>query len=174
MGEGAVVTNRPPSSRALQALTAAALALPGLTAAQAEDGPSFNVQYGHYEEGKRDLDGHSYSSFNLKPLKVDSFAIDGSVPIFDRTSIKAEFTQDSWSGATPVVSLPSAAVEAQLMSGASSTNFYHIAQNGIPVVVDFNDYDPDTDTYAFAKHPGLVHIMASASPETRRQWDGSA
>ena len=167
------MTDRAPPSRALQALTAAALALPGLTAVRAEDGPSFNVQYGHYDEGKRDLDGQSYSSLKLKPLEVDSFAIDGTVPIFERTHLKAEFTQDSWSGATPVVSLPSAAVAAQLMSGASSPNFYHIDQNGNPVVVDFNSYDPDTDTYAFAPHPGLVHIMASASPETRRQWDGS-
>lgn len=167
------MTDRPQPSRALQALTAAALALPGITPAHAEGGPTFNVQYGHYDEGKRDLDGHSYSSLNLKPLKVDSFAVDGSIPVFDRTTIKAEFTQDSWSGATPVVSLPSAAVEAQLLSGASSPNFYHIDQNGTPVVVDFNSYDPDTDTYAFAKQPGLVHIMASASPETRRQWDGS-
>ena len=110
---------------------------------------------------------------NSKPLEVDSFAIEGSVPIFDRTTLKGEFTQDSWSGATPVVSLPGAAVAAQLMSGASSPNFYHIDQDGTPVVVDFNAYDPDTDSYAFARHPGLVHIMASASPETRRQWDGS-
>src|SRR5947208_14889588 len=130
MGEGAAVTDRPTPSRALQALTAAALALPGMTAASAEDGPTFNVQYGHYDEGKRDLDGHSYSSLNLRPLKVDSFAVEGSVPIFDRTTIKGEFTQDSWSGATPVVTLPSAAVEAQPLSGASSPNFYHIDPNG--------------------------------------------
>jgi hypothetical protein len=141
--------------------------------AQAQDGPSFNVQYGRYEEGKRDLDGQSYSSLKLKPLEVDSFAVDGAIPIFDRTTIRGEFTQDSWSGATPVVSLPGAAVAAQLMSGASSPNFFHIDRNGTPQVVDFNDYDPDTDTYAHAAHPGLVHIMASASPETRRQWDGS-
>ena len=171
MAEGAAVTNRPPS-RPLQALTAAALALPGF-AAQAQDGPSFNVQYGRYEEGKRDLDGQSYSALKLKPLEVDSFAVEGTIPIMDRTTIKAEFAQDSWSGATPVVSLPGAAVAAQLMSGASSPNFFHIDRNGNPVVVDFGSYDPNTDTYAFAPHPGLVHIMASASPETRRQWDGS-
>jgi hypothetical protein len=167
------VTDRRKPSRALQALTAAAFALPGMTPARADDTPSFNVQYGHYEEGKRDLDGQSYSTLTLKPLEVDSFAVDGSIPIFDRTTVKGEFTQDSWSGATPVVSLPGAAVGAQLMAGASSPNFYHIDEDGTPVVVDFNDYDPDTDTYAFARHPGLVHIMASASPETRRQWDGS-
>ena len=167
------MTDHARPSRALQALTAAALALPGMTAANAEDAPSFNVQYGHYEEGKRDLDGQSYKDLNLKPLRVDSFAVQGVVPLTDRLTLKANFTQDSWSGATPVVSLPSAAVRAQLLSGASSPNFYHIDKNGIPYVVDFNDYDPATDTYAHTAHPGLVHVMASASPETRRQWDGS-
>jgi len=168
------VTERTPPSRALQALTAAALALPGMTAANAQDAPSFNVEYGHYNEGKRDLDGQSYKDLNLKPLEVDSFSLQGVVPLGDRLRLKGEFVQDSWSGATPVVTVPAAAVRAQLLSGASSPNFFHIDQNGTPYVVDFNDYDPDTDTYGHFAHPGLVHVMASASPETRRQWDGSA
>ena len=167
------MTDRRTPSRALQALTAAAFALPGMTAARADEAPSFNVQYGHYEEGKRDLDGQSYSTLNLKPLEVDSFAIEGSVPIFDRTTLKGEFTQDSWSGATPVVSLPGAAVAAQLMSGASSPNFYHIDQDGTPVVVDFNAYDPDTDSYALR-----ARIRAWSTswrrPRPRRGGSGTA
>jgi len=167
------VTERDTPRRALRALTAAALALPGMTAASAAEPPSFSVEFGHYEEGKRDLDGQSYSNLKLKPLEVDSFSLEGMVPITGRTTFKGHFAQDSWSGATPVVSLPSAAVAAQLLSGASSPNFYYVDANDQPVVVDFNDYDPDTNTYGFAQHPGLVHIMASASPETRRQWDGA-
>jgi hypothetical protein len=167
------VTDPVGPSRALQALTAAALALPGMAAANAADAPSFNVQLGHYWEGKRDLDGQSYKSLNLKPLEVDSFAVQGIVPVTDRLTFKGNFTQDSWSGATPVTTVPSAAVQTQLLSGASSPNSYSIDQNGTPNVVDFNQYDPDTDTYAHYAHPGLVHVMASASPETRRQWDGS-
>ena len=120
--EGAAVIERNSPSRALQALTAAALALPGMTAARAADPPSFSINFGHYEEGKRDLDGQSYSTLKLKPLEVDSFAIEGVVPITGRTTLKGHFAQDSWSGATPVVSLPSAAVAAQLLSGASSPN----------------------------------------------------
>lgn len=168
------MTERTPPSRALQALTAAALALPGMTPAKAQDAPSFNLEYGHYDEGKRDLDGQSYKALNLKPLEVDSFSLQGVVPLGDRLRLKGEFAQDSWSGATPVVTVPSAAVQAQLLSGASSPNFFHIDRNGTPYVVDFNDYDPGTDTYGHVAHPGLVHVMASASPETRRQWDGSA
>ena len=167
------MTEANPPSRALQALTAAALALPGMTAAHGADAPSFNVQLGHYLEGKRDLDGQSYQSLDLKPLSVDSFAVQGIVPLTDRLSLKANFTQDSWSGATPVTTLPSAAVKAQLISGASSPNYFHIDENGTPNVLDFSQYDPNTDTYGHYAHPGLVHIMASASPETRRQWDGS-
>jgi len=172
MAEGVAVTDRVAPSRALQALTAAALALPGM--AKAQEAPSFNVQYGRYEEGKRDLDGQSYKELNLDPIRVDSFSIQGIVPVGDRLKLKGEFTQDSWSGATPVVTAPSAAVKTQLLSGASSPNFFEVDQNGTPYVVDFNDYDPETNTYAHTAHPGLIHIMASASPETRRQWDGSA
>src|SRR3954468_6914530 len=160
MAEGAAVTDQERPSRAVQALTAAALALPGMAAANAADAPSFNVQYGHYEEGKRDLDGQTYKALNLKPLRVDSFAVQGVVPLTDRLTLRADFTQDSWSGATPVVSLPGAAVKAQLLSGASSPNFYHIDRNGVPYVVDFSDDDPATDTFAHTAHPGLVHVMA--------------
>jgi hypothetical protein len=167
------VTDRTAPSRALQALTAAAFALPGMTAAKADEAPSITLQYGHYEEGKRDLDGQSYWALKLKPLSVDSFALRGVIPLSDVLTFKGDFLQDSWSGATPVVSLPSAAAQAQLISGASSPNYFHIDRKGTPYVVDFNDYDPATDTYKATAHPGLVHVMASASPETRRQWDGS-
>src|SRR5256885_2848799 len=158
MAGAAAVTERETPSRALQALTAAALALPGMTAAHAADAPSFSVEFGHYEEGKRDLDGQSYSRLKLKPLEVDSFAVEGVVPISGRTTFKGHFAQDSWSGATPVVSLPGAAVAAQLLSGASSPTFYYLDQNGTPVVVDFDNCDADTNTCAFTPHPGLVHI----------------
>jgi hypothetical protein len=161
-------------SSALRALTAAALALPGMTPANAQDGPQLNLQYGHYAEGERNLDGQSYSALGLKPIEVDSFALQSVIPLTDRLNLNANFTQDSWSGATPVASLPSAAVQTQILSGASSPNFFEIDRQGTPYVVDFNDYDPDTDTYAAYPHPGLVHVMAQASPETRRQWDGGA
>src|SRR4051794_28817200 len=106
MAEAAAVTDRNSCSPALQALTAAALALPGMTPANAADAPTFKVQFGHYAEGKRDLDGQSYRLLNLKPLEVDSVAVQGIVPLTDRLSIKGNFAQDSWSGATPVTTLP--------------------------------------------------------------------
>ena len=69
----------------LQALTAAALILPGLlqTPAQAAEEDSVDFQYSQYQEGKRDIYGLVYdygsNSFsveklpqNLNPIEVDS------------------------------------------------------------------------------------------------------
>jgi hypothetical protein len=157
--------------RALQALTAAALALPGLAAspARAADGEDFSVQYSHYSEGERDLTGRSYSTLNIRPLKVDSFAANAGFPLGDRFRLGVEFSQDTWSGATPVVSLPNAAIAQQLMSGASSPTLYYTDVLGVPVVVDFNNCSPVTGYCAYKRDPRLVHLMGSASPETRRQ-----
>ena len=62
--------------RALRALTAAALALPGLTVGPETraEGNGASLDYHHYVEGKRDLEGRTYKSLNLCPIEVDSFA----------------------------------------------------------------------------------------------------
>jgi hypothetical protein len=160
--------------RALQALTAAAFALPGLaTPAHAEDDQSFSIQYSHYFEGERNLHDQSYSSLGLKPIEVDSVSADANLSLTDRIKLQASYSQDSWSGATPVVSLPNAAVEAQLISGASSPNSFYTDRDHHPVVVDWDSYDPDTGLYQFRADPRLVHVMASASPETRQQASGA-
>lgn len=158
------------NGQALRLLTLAALALPGIDgAARAQEEPSVSVTYGHYADGERDLNGHSYESLNLKPIRVDSLAVDAAGAVTDRLRLAAHYAQDTWSGATPVVSLPNAAVETQLISGASVPTALFTDSRHHPVIVDFNSYNPQTGTYATTRDDRLVHVMASASPETRRE-----
>lgn len=162
-----------PASVALGALTSAALALPGIVpAAHADsvDGGQVSFEYHHYVEGKRDLDGQTYRDQNLRPIEADSLAFSLGGTVLDRWNFGLALSQDIWSGATPVTTLPHAAVADQLFSGASTPTVYY-TKKGKPVAADWNTFDgrhvrsvPDAQ---------LVHIMGSASPETRRQAEGS-
>ncbi len=159
-----------PRSGALRALTAAALALPGLMAgnAQAGEGDEYTFEYHHYEEGQRDLDGQSYRQLQLKPLEVDSLATGIRGSVTDRVKFGLDYSQDTWSGATPITTAPHAAIAGQLFSGASIPTFYSTdPKHRHPVVVNFNaarlKYVPDSK---------LVDILSTASPETRRQVSG--
>ncbi|MBX9609405.1 MAG: DUF3570 domain-containing protein [Gammaproteobacteria bacterium] len=151
---------------ALSALTAAALALPGLAAAE---GDSVSLDYHHYVEGERDLAGRTYKSLNLDPIEVDSLALGARQTLFDRYTLDLHYTQDTWAGASPVVSLPQAAIAEQIVSGASAPNSYRADARGRPVTVDYDSFDGAR--YQSSPDPRLVHLMASASAETRRQVD---
>ena len=89
---------------ALQALTAAALALPGLAAApaHAQDNAAV-VQFGRYQESSRDLFG---LSSKFAPLKSDSLQASAWVALTDRLKGIVNFRQDTWSGATPIATAP--------------------------------------------------------------------
>jgi len=93
-----------PSSRAL---TAAALALPGLAPSpvHAAEGDAFNFQYGRYQEGERNLFGVE-SEFDA--IVVDSLHGSASLTLFDRLKFFANYVQDTWSGATPIATAPQA------------------------------------------------------------------
>jgi hypothetical protein len=174
-------TNTHPSA-ALAALTAAALALPGLspTVAHAADGDEVTFNLQHYQEGERDLNGQTYSDLNLKPLHADSLSVGVGGALAGRWTFGLSYAQDTWSGATPVASLPEAAILDQIASGASSPNEYFTDAKGHPVDVNWSTYDGTHVDYA--RDPRLVHVMGSASPETRQQatmklgyaWDGAA
>jgi hypothetical protein len=159
----------PPRSGALRALTAAALALPGLMAgnAQAAEGDEFTFEYRHYEEGERNLVGQSYRELQLKPLEVDSLAtgIHGSVT--DQVKFGLDYSQDTWSGATPITTAPHAAIAGQVFSGASIPTFYSTDPKHRPVVVNFK-----AKFLQFVPDSRLVDILSTASPETRRQVSG--
>lgn len=123
------------SSQALSALTLAALALPGLImqpAAAAESAP-MGVIYEHYEEGERDLNGLT-SLF--QPIQVDTLLARAPFSLSNTVTATVSFTQDTWSGATPVATAPASAqgnrlaapAHAHVITGASIDASGHLHQ----------------------------------------------
>jgi hypothetical protein len=165
----------------LQALTAAALTLPGLMLppAQAAD-DEFGVQYGHYEEGERQLFG---VESEFRPIEVDSLQGSGNIKITDRVKFNFNYTQDTWSGATPIATAPldlrgNRTISPDVVTGATpiinGELFFDSKLN--PLRTDgFGALTGGTDRQ-------LVHTLSSASPETRKQgsfklgyeWDEAA
>jgi len=149
----------------------AALALPGLAGgASASEGDGISIEYHHYEEGKRDLYGQQYRDLKLKPLTADSLSAALNSEIIDRVHLDLRYSQDTWSGATPITTLPYAAVVDQIFSGASQPSaFYENSKHQIVAV----NWDSFNGTHVVSRRDArLVHVMASASPETRRQVEG--
>lgn len=158
-------TNAP--NTALRALSAAALALPGLapSPSSAANGDQATFQYGYYEEGMRNI-LESYAPLNLKPIRVDNILANANMTFADRLKLGFDYIQDTWSGATPLTTAPAAAMTL-LASGAS------MAINSTVLL--------DKKSHAFYRHDArgnrvpdqrTVHMMTMASPETRKQ--GSA
>lgn len=157
-----------PISASLQALTAAALSLPGLMpapAAAADEEVSF--QYGHYQEGDRDLAGVN-SRFN--PIEVDTIQGSGKIRLSDRIRFAFNYLQDTWSGATPIATAPlsfGGNRENGIIAGATP-----LLQNDI-VFFDrqLNPLKRDPLTGQVTEDTQLVHTLSTASPETRKQGD---
>jgi len=160
-------------NHALRALTAAALALPGIAAAPANAQDNAAVlQFGRYQETSRDLFG---LSSKYEPLRSDSLQASAWSAFTDRLSATFNFHQDTWSGATPIATAPrewrgnrSRAVDA--VSGASP----YVVMTG-PLYLDKATHKP-LRTDGFGNLTGgedtqLVHTIAGASRETRRQAD---
>ncbi len=156
-------------SPSLRALTAAALALPGLAPVHAGDQAGF--QYSRYEEGERELFGEP-SIFD--PIQVDSLHGSGGVTLFDRVKFYFNYLQDTWSGATPIATAPlafagnrSIATGGDSVSGASP----YISSGNLFFDSRFNPYTSPFLATPPAKETRLVHTLSSASPETRKQGD---
>ena len=155
-------------SVSLHALTAAALALPGLMPASvnaADEEASF--QYGYYQEGKRDLAGVN-SRFD--PIEVNSIQGSSKIKLADRIKFAFNYIQDTWSGATPVATAPQSFdgnKEGGLISGATPL----LQNNTVYFDRELNPLKLDTSTGQFIKDTQLVHTLSSASPETRKQGD---
>ncbi len=158
-------------SAALLALTAAALALPGLgpSTARAQDSETVTFETHHYEEGARDLSS-SYLFVKPKPLEADSLSLGVQGSLADRVLFGLDYSQDTWSGATPVTTVPHAAIAAQILTGASIPNYYATDLKHRPVVANYNIFNGRT--YPTVRDSRLVDVIASASPETRRQISG--
>jgi len=201
-GAGAAEVNRPAATRispALQALTAAALLLPGLTEPARAADDEASIQYGHYEESPRDVYSRVPTSefgFDLKkipnnfaPITVDSIHVQGKTLLRDRWRFTANYSEDTWSGATPVATAPAGFGGNKAYGGGGSvkhtdpslgdtiTGATPYIQSLTPVFdQNFNpvlDKGLDADfnqAYGFGSQP-LTHTMTMASPETRKQGD---
>jgi len=161
----------------LQALTAAALSLPGLMqspAYAAEEEASFT--YGHYQEGKRDLFG-AKSDFN--PIEVESLQGSGRFKLTDRIKFAFNYVQDTWSGATPINSMPLAfggngrftgSNADELKSGATP----YMVNSGVYFDKQLNPVERvtnDSGRETYIVNNQVVDTLSLASPETRNQGD---
>ncbi|MBK6957856.1 MAG: DUF3570 domain-containing protein [Nitrosomonas sp.] len=161
-----------PRNTTLQALTSAALVLPGLliTPGHAAGTDRINFQYSRYQEGERNLYG---APNNLKPISADVLHGSGIFSLTDRTKFSFGYTQDTWSGATPVTTTPLATNGGNrpytvngVVVGASP-----ILRSDILLDRDLNPIgtDPITKQSTGVVDTRSVLVLSSASPETRRQ-----
>ncbi|MGH8533627.1 MAG: DUF3570 domain-containing protein, partial [Gammaproteobacteria bacterium] len=165
------------ASASSRALTAAALALPGLvpSPAHAAEGDDFSFQYGRYQEGERNLFGVK-SKFD--PIVVDSLQGSASLTLFDRLKFFANYVQDTWSGATPITTAPQAFNPGLNCSGGNCPTAPDGVSGATPFIegqlfVDsrFKPVSIDESGQPEGKNTQLVHTLSSASPETRKQGD---
>ncbi len=164
------------ASTALQLLSAAALLLPGVLAApvQAADAATERValQMSRHEEGRRDLESIRSS---LAPIRVD--VLQGSVALraLDRLRLSASYSQDTWSGATPVTTAPLAADGNRAILRDSAQGV--VVAGASPFVNNTLQLDAarrplrTADDARTQVDERTVHILSSASPETRDQLD---
>jgi len=191
-------------SSALQALSTAAMVLPGIISSSHAADAEVTIQYGHYEEGKRDVYGPVTTSSDnfepgtflisnetkklpdtFKPLTVDSIHAQAKIGFFDRWKFTANYTEDTWSGATPISTAPAGfggnnayKGEDGTVTGASpylntlvsdatafDRQFNLLRWEGLHI----NDLFETNNIYS--KDNQLVHTLAIASPETRKQGD---
>ena len=182
------------AASSLAALTATALALPGLLSsvvAHAAEGDEVDFQYSHYQEGKRNIaitngvDITKGKSFN--PIEVDSLHGSSRISLTDRVKFAFNYLQDTWGGATPTATMPFVAEGANLALFGNKANTGTVV-GASPIVIisrlpldsqlnpvsPTGQFDPITGIPIYTKNrksSQLTHVMATASPETRKQGD---
>lgn len=175
------------------------MALPGLVLQPvcAAEGDAASFQFGHYQEGERDLAG---VNSNLDPIEVDSFNGAVNFTLSDYLKGVLKFSEDAWSGATPVATAPLSArgnriTTTYVMTGASIEGFHDhgeetegdgetpAATDGVTGASPYiystlkldSQYRPLLTDEEGAVVGGvdteLVHTMSSASREVRKQID---
>jgi len=166
---GAVVAATKVTS-ALQALTVAALALPGLMqpAPCLADDDEVDFQYSHYQEGKRNL---FTVPNNLNPIEVDSIFGTSKISLTDRIKFAFNYTQDTWSGATPITTAPLVGKGNRAIQVGSGKNL--TIAGASPIINRQIFLDPQLNPLNDKQHidASPVHILSAASPETRKQGD---
>ncbi|MGZ5620494.1 MAG: DUF3570 domain-containing protein [Methylobacter sp.] len=156
------------ASTSLQALTAAALSLPGLMsspvhAAEEEVG----LSYGYYQESNRNLFG---VKSRFKPIEVNSLLGSSKIKLSDRVKFAFNYAKDTWSGASPIATAPlsfGGNKEGGVISGATP----FLQNNNVVFDRQLNPLIRDPLTNTYVKDTQLVHTISSASPETRNQGD---
>jgi hypothetical protein len=179
-----------------ESLTAAALILPGLLvsptqAYAAADDDEVDFQYSHYEEGKRNVativanpggNGNSMTTIfgQNHPIEVDSIRGSSKITLTDRVKFAFNYTQDTWSGATPIGTAPAAFGSNQvfnaLTGGPISGATPLLGRNSPAFDTQVNpmqatSYDSGSGQFSYTKNSQLAHTMSYASPETRKQGD---
>ncbi|MCE7914425.1 MAG: DUF3570 domain-containing protein [Nitrosomonas sp. PRO4] len=158
----------------LHALTSAALVLPGLliTPGHAAGTDRINFQYSRYQEGERNLFGVPQS---LKPITADVLHGSGNFSLTDRTKFSFGYTQDTWSGATPITISPLVAngnrpILSNTESGLVTVGASPIINSSVYLDRDLNPIQRDPQGGQLqGRDSRSVMVMSSASPETRRQ-----
>ena len=191
--KGAVVAviNKIDKISSLKALTATALSLPGLLSpmAYAAEGDEVDFQYSHYQEGKRDISVSpdtikTFGSKSFNPIEVDSLHGSAKISLTDRVKFAFNYLQDTWGGATPMATTPYLATGNQAIknsnavltgaspyasSGAGLRNLYVDSRSNR--LFKTGQLDTNTGLPVFKNDSRLTHILATASPETRKQGD---
>jgi hypothetical protein len=161
----------------LRRLTAAALALPGLLPCMvsADGGSDASLAYSRYEESRRRVHGNNHG---FAPLRADTLSAHASSVYGGAWQASLDFSEDTWSGATPVTTLPLAAMsplsDAQLLAGASAKPS---TGQVTPALVDaaMHPYVNSSDKLfqpRYERDERVIHMMTSASPETRKEGHG--
>ena len=168
-------TESEPGRAALEALTAAALLLPGLGAAPAlaQSDDALALQIGHHQEGRRALPD---APNTLQPLRADSQVLRAAIGLPRGDALSLTVSQDSWSGATPVATAPAIALGNRPVRTGPAGQLVTVGASPMingRVHVDAQDrvVSLDPASGAVQAAPALVHTLSSASPETRQQFD---
>ncbi|GAB6141041.1 hypothetical protein JCM14076_17700 [Methylosoma difficile] len=150
----------------------AALALPGLLPANGyaeDDQVDFGYQY--YEEGARarviasDLPDTTGPHTTKKPITVESISGKTRVSLTDRIKFAFNYVQDTWGGATPIISGPLVSMGQDAISGASG--FFRPSAFSLDKQGNFIG-----ERYLSGiKDNRITHVFVGASPETRQQAD---
>ena len=151
---------------ALGKLTAAALAIPGLSlghGAQAAIDDPVTLQYGFYKQTPWLMYGGLQSQYH--PLEVNNIEGNAIVNLDDHWKFAVGYAQDTWSGATPVTSAPNALGGNNPTAAGASP----LVQGNYSILYSRNltpwGLNPTTSSYAPDKR--LVQTVASASTEVR-------
>ncbi|MGC2167092.1 MAG: DUF3570 domain-containing protein, partial [Gallionella sp.] len=146
-------------SASLGALTLAAMALPGLmpASAQAVEVESVDIQYGSYsQDGRPSPIGPDKLWAKWDPITADSTRANFGLKLTDRVKAKINLFQETWSGATSLITAPMSGVVTGTMTMASA-------------------WPSSPDMYGPVKGAGAkpIELMTNASAETRKQVDVS-